>query len=258
VVAGNLAAAPARAPFRRNAETSLPPQRSLFPDRPPSKIIPFETRGSGFIADAPLKATVAPARKLAEKPANEAQAKSTPPARRSNFQTEFDLLPPAPIAPRTLKTKVEASIYCDAQVATVSHRTLAGAVDFSLILIGYALCVGSYCVMGGSLPTNRMGYMMFGMAYVLIAMFYGLLWAMGNSETPGMRWTSLNLTNFDGQEPEPGQRILRYFATCLSVATGGCGLLWALVDEENLTWQDHMSKTFPTFQTPDTSFFKAR
>jgi hypothetical protein len=24
------------------------------------------------------------------------------------------------------------------------------------------------------------------------------------------------------------------------------GMLWALVDEEALTWHDHMSKTFPT------------
>jgi len=23
-------------------------------------------------------------------------------------------------------------------------------------------------------------------------------------------------------------------------------LVWALVDEENLTWHDHISKTFPT------------
>ena len=27
---------------------------------------------------------------------------------------------------------------------------------------------------------------------------------------------------------------------------GGLGLVWALVDEENLTWHDHISKTFPT------------
>src|SRR6202041_3046551 len=28
--------------------------------------------------------------------------------------------------------------------------------------------------------------------------------------------------------------------------SGGLGLVWALVDEENLTWHDHISKTFPT------------
>ncbi len=247
VVAGNLAAAPERAPSRRTVETTLSPQRSLFPDRPASKIIPFD-RGMGFV-DTPAKAKVGAPRKPSEKPRPSASV------RRNNLQTEFDLLPPAP-TPRTLKTKVEARIYCDAQVATLSHRVLAGGVDFTLILIGYVMCVASYCVMGGALPSDRLGYLIFGAAFVLIAMFYGLLWALGNSETPGMCWTRLNLTNFDGQEPERGQRLLRYFGTCLSFATCGCGLLWALVDEENLTWQDHMSKTFPTFHLPETNFFK--
>src|SRR5262249_19891342 len=155
---------------------------------------------------------------------------------KDNLQGEFDLLPPAPISPRTLKTKVEASIYCDAQVATVTHRALAGAVDLSLVVLGYVLCLGSYCLMGGALPSNRLGVVVFGTAFLLIALFYGLLWALANTVTPGMMWTRLKLTNFDGQEPELRQRLLRYFGTCLSVATCGCGLMWALVDEESLSW----------------------
>src|SRR5215475_3010662 len=61
VVAGNLAAAPERAPARRSAEASLPPQRSLFSDRPVSKIIPSESRATtaGAVAPAP-SATVPP------------------------------------------------------------------------------------------------------------------------------------------------------------------------------------------------------
>ena len=41
-------------------------------------------------------------------------------------------------------------------------------------------------------------------------------------------------------------RIVRQFAGILSLASAGVGLLWALVDEESLTWHDHISKTFPT------------
>jgi hypothetical protein len=33
--------------------------------------------------------------------------------------------------------------------------------------------------------------------------------------------------------------------SCLSVCTA-VGLLWLLVDEESLAWQDHISGTFPT------------
>jgi len=32
----------------------------------------------------------------------------------------------------------------------------------------------------------------------------------------------------------------------LSLCSLGLGLVWALVDEESLTWHDHISKTFPT------------
>jgi uncharacterized RDD family membrane protein YckC len=256
VIAGNLAAAPEKLKQRRTAEANLPPQRSLFADRPASKIIPFETRViASAEADLPQAPPKPAPRKMAERPASKPAA-PRPAARKNDRQREFDLLPAAPIAPRTLKTKVEASIYCDAPVATVAHRALAGAVDFSLILIGYVLCITTYYLMGGALPASRLGYMVFAAGFLLIAGLYGLMWALGNGETPGMHWTRLTLTNFDGQEPELGQRLLRYFGTCLSVATCGCGLLWALVDEENLTWQDHMSKTFPTFQRPETSFCK--
>jgi uncharacterized RDD family membrane protein YckC len=191
-------------------------------------------------------------------PRKAAAPKGAASPRRNDLQRELDLLPPAPIAPRTLKTKVEASIYCDAPVATLTHRLLAGVIDFSLILLGYLLCISSYAYMGGGIPMNRIGLIIFAAAFVLIAMFYGLLWVLGNGETPGMQWTRLSLTNFDGQELERSQRLARYLGTCLSVATCGCGLLWALVDEENLTWQDHISKTFPTFHRPDTNLCQAR
>jgi uncharacterized RDD family membrane protein YckC len=258
VVAGNLAAAPERIPKRRSPEAIQSPQRSLFSDRPVSKIIPFESRGAAA-APAPAK-TPAAQRKLVERTVAKAATPKAPPApNRNEMQPELDLmLPPAPITPRRLKTKIEASIYCDATVATLPHRTLAGAVDFTLILVQYAISVTSYFGMGGGMPTNRLGYMAFGAAFVAIAMFYGLIWALGNTETPGMSWAKLRLTNFEGQDPEIGQRLARYFGTCLSVATGGCGLLWALVDEEKLAWQDHMSKTFPTFQRPDTNLCTSR
>jgi hypothetical protein len=29
----------------------------------------------------------------------------------------------------------------------------------------------------------------------------------------------------------------------------GTGLIWALVDEDSLTWHDHISGTFPTLST---------
>ena len=50
---------------------------------------------------------------------------------------------------------------------------------------------------------------------------------------------------FDGFPPDRRQRLIRFFGACVSRLTV-VGLLWGLADEENLSWQDHMSRTFPT------------
>ena len=251
-VKGNLAAAPQRA--RAPQEAPGPPQRSLFAERPVSNVIPFEVLpGGGARTAARVEPVAAPA-----KPPVQRKPKPPGAARKTGVQAELDFLPPAPVAPRTLKTKVEASIFCDAQVATLAHRFFAGAVDCGLILLLYAVCLTAYFCMGGELPENRLGYEIFAAAFAVMAMFYGLVWALGNMETPGMRAARLRLTNFDGFPPEPGQRMWRYFGACLSFATCGFGLLWALADEENLAWQDHISKTFPTFHKIETSFCRGR
>jgi len=79
-----------------------------------------------------------------------------------------------------------------------------------------------------------------------VAFLYRLLWCLGNGDTPGMRFAGLRLVNFDGRPPDRDQRLLRLGASVLSLASAGLGLVWALVDEESLTWHDHISKTFPT------------
>jgi uncharacterized RDD family membrane protein YckC len=268
-VAGNLAAAPERAPKRRTQEFNRAPQQELFTERPAPKVIPFESLTGGRLsvqveppAAPPSRAAapsmVAPKAASLRKTGDTSEHRRVNAGKKNDSQSELDLLPPAPVTPRKLKTKVEASIYCDAPVATLTHRSLAGLVDFCLMSVLYAVTVTSYCLMGGEPPSTRLGDVMFGAAFVVIALFYGLIWALGNTPTPGMRFTRLRLTNFDGFGTEPGQRIRRYFATCLSIACCGFGLLWALVDEESLTWQDHISKTFPTFHLPETTFRRAR
>ena len=59
-----------------------------------------------------------------------------------------------------------------------------------------------------------------------------------------MRWSSVKVLNFDGQRPTREQRLTRLFAGALSFLAAGLGLVWALADEESLTWHDHISKTF--------------
>ena len=43
-----------------------------------------------------------------------------------------------------------------------------------------------------------------------------------------------------------GRRGAAGFASLLSLLPGGIGYLWALMDEERLTFHDHISETFLT------------
>jgi uncharacterized RDD family membrane protein YckC len=61
-----------------------------------------------------------------------------------------------------------------------------------------------------------------------------------------MQMAGLRLVDFDGNPPSQERRYQRVFGSVISLLAAGIGLVWALVDEDSLTWHDHMSNTFPT------------
>lgn len=137
-------------------------------------------------------------------------------------------------------------ICCDAPVALPTHRMMAAAADVSLVLIAVGLFLAIFFGLGGDMSLSRRSLpFLLGVAFV-IAAFYRFLWCLAGGDTPGMRFARLRLVDFDGRAPNRDQRLLRQVASLLSVLSAGLGLVWALVDEENLTWHDHISKTFPT------------
>jgi uncharacterized RDD family membrane protein YckC len=167
----------------------------------------------------------------------------------------LEFLPPAAPKPRELGTTVEASIYCEAPVATPLHRALAAAVDWTMVLIAYGLFLGTFLLCGGEFVLNKTNLLVFGAALPLIGCTYGLFWTIAGTETAGMRWTHLRLITFDGFPPETWQRLVRFAGSCLSLSTV-LGALWSLADEEALGWQDHMSRTFPTAHELESRVFR--
>lgn len=224
-----------------------PMQRLLFAARSQSKVIPFESFG----------VSRAESRPAAKQPSARAQTRRQG-ARNSDAQGALDFLPPAQQTARKLKTTVEAVIYCDAPVAAKMHRGVAAALDLSMILIAFGLFLLTFHLGGGEVTLTQPCMAPLGAAFAFIALFYGLVWVVVNTESPGKRWTNLRLTNFDGFPPDNNQRLLRFAGACLSFAAGGLGLLWAVADEESLTWQDHISKTFLTLEESPTNFVRQR
>ena len=131
-------------------------------------------------------------------------------------------------------------------------------MDVSMVLLGFGLFAGaarfaaSYlvaqtpgAVSGPQFGSGKAGWITLAVSLILISLFYGLLWAIARRETAGMKWTRLHLVTFDGSPLDGRNRAIRFVSAWLSYCSGGLGLLWALADEENLAFHDHISKTYP-------------
>lgn len=204
-------------------------QQSLFLDDEGRKILEFP---------APRKIPVKRTADSATRPRRRPQP--VDPA-----QPSLDFLPVATHAPRTLRTMVEASIGCEAPVATPVHRLFASAIDGALVMIAFVAFLSTFLLSGGALAFDPVVLGTLGGALVLIAAFYGFCYALANGETSGFRWAELRLINFDGAILSRPERLKRYLWSCLMLPSV-VSILWALVDEESLAMHDHASNSFPS------------
>jgi len=225
-------------------------QTQLFHDRS-SNVIPFDSYAAPRVETKPRPRTDA----LARTPAHKSAARRSKPV--PEGQGTLDFLPQAPAKPRQLGTTVDAVIYTEAPVATTLHRAVAAGLDWSMVLIGYGMFLTAFRMMGGEFALTKSNLGFFGGMFLVIAFAYGLLFSLAGAETPGMHWTQLRLTTFDGFPPERKHRLVRFGAASLSRCTL-LGLLWSLADEESLSWHDHISRTFPTPIEVDRSSFHRR
>lgn len=165
------------------------------------------------------------------------------------YQGVLEFLPATGPAPRTLPTSVEAVIYCDYPVATRTHRMLAGLIDFVIVLGCMLLFLGIIYLGCEGMPwlaLDGVAMSMIGVATGVLGFLYEAYWVFSGVPSPGMECVGLRLVHFDGNEPSQADNTRRIFGGLISVMAAFIGLAWAFVDEECLTWQDHISRTFPT------------
>ena len=207
-----------------------PFQRALFTTRELGKVVPIESlqpaarsRGAAHGADRTMRAS---------EPV-------------TGFQQSLFAVAPAIVRGRSGPPRSGFSArYSKAPVASPIHRVLAAVADLTLVAVAVGVVAISTHAMIGLDSLGDSALPFYGALYLFFAISYKLLWAMADSDSPGLGWTHLRLLTFDGVPPTRDQRLRRLCWSVISILPAGLGLLWALVDEEKLSWHDHSSKTF--------------
>jgi uncharacterized RDD family membrane protein YckC len=206
-----------------------------------ARVIPFDSlttqaeresiraRAAELARPAPLKTEKVEARR-----ARARKSRSTD-QRRLDFMGAEQMLP-----------LPQSSIICDAPVAPVMLRVQAAAIDGLLMGAGCVFGIALFKYAGGQLSLDKHVAPFLALAILTVPLFYKLLWTFAGRDTPGMQSAKLQLVDFDGNAPSQARRYQRLCATLLSALAAGIGMVWALVDEDSLTWHDHISSTFPT------------
>ena len=139
---------------------------------------------------------------------------------------------------------VEPAPVAALELAPLSRRVMAAVVDATLItggLLGAALVAA---VNVNQLPAAKFLEMGAAAALFLAALLYHALFFTLAEATPGMKYARISLCTFDDQSPSRAQLRARLGALLLSVMPLGIGVMWAIFDEDHLSWHDRLSKTY--------------
>ena len=81
-------------------------------------------------------------------------------------------------------------------------------------------------------------------------LYYGWFWTHGG-QTLGLKAWKIKVLTRNRETINWQQAGLRFFAAGLSWLCFGLGFLWMLVDNNRLSWHDHLSKTALFFDEPE-------
>lgn len=133
-----------------------------------------------------------------------------------------------------------------APVAGLGERGRAGMLDAVFVGLAFACFLVIFRYLGGELVLGKLPLAIYGGALFSLYLLYFGLFTFFAGTTPGMHLLGLRLVNFEGQSPGERQRLWRCFGYVLSGLSLLFGFLWAVWDEDGLTWQDRISQTYLT------------
>jgi len=131
-------------------------------------------------------------------------------------------------------------------VASLEVRRRAGMLDATFLALAALAIFSVFIALGGRFALGKLELLICAATVGLLAAQYFTLFTIMGGTTPGMMITGLRLVTFEGDAPTPGQLIWRSIGYQISGGTAFLGYLWALWDEDKLTWHDRISQTYIT------------
>jgi uncharacterized RDD family membrane protein YckC len=128
-------------------------------------------------------------------------------------------------------------------VASIDERRLAALIDFGCLLFAYGGFLMLFGSLGGQFTLSKLNAAVYATTFAIVYLQYFALFTTFGGTTPGMMVRGLQVVSFSGEPPTPRQMLLRSAGYMLSAGTFFLGFLWAMWDEDELTWHDRLSRT---------------
>jgi uncharacterized RDD family membrane protein YckC len=128
--------------------------------------------------------------------------------------------------------------------ASLDDRRLAAVIDLCCLLFAYGGFLVLFGSLGGQFTLSKLSAAVYTAAFAIVYLQYFALFTIFGGTTPGMMIRGLQVVSFSGEPPTPRQMLLRSAGYVLSAGTFFLGYLWAMWDEDELTWHDRFSRTY--------------
>jgi uncharacterized RDD family membrane protein YckC len=128
-------------------------------------------------------------------------------------------------------------------VASIDERRLAALIDLCCLLFAYGGFLMLFGSLGGQFTLSKLSAAVYATTFAIVYLQYFALFTIFGGTTPGMMMRGLQVVSFSGEPPTPPQMFLRSAGYILSAGTFFLGFLWAMWDEDELTWHDRLSRT---------------
>jgi uncharacterized RDD family membrane protein YckC len=128
-------------------------------------------------------------------------------------------------------------------VASIDDRRVSALIDLCCLLFAFGGFLTLFGSLGGQFTLSKLSAAVYTTTFAIVYLQYFALFTVFGGTTPGMMMRGLEVVSFSGGPPTPRQMLLRSAGYVLSAGTFFLGFLWAMWDEDELTWHDRLSRT---------------